>query len=148
MKYYKSTTNKEYTIDGKIIPRVDTKNWLVVKDSEALESNKVIASLIKHGQVVVTKQEPESMKQVTAQNAAAQLALENSELRKKLEEAEAKARVANTPTSKALKDAEKKYSELEAEAKAELQKQADRIAELEAQLQQTQTATNEGEGKE
>ena len=135
MKWLKSTTQKTYLIDGKKIPACVTPDneYLALSDDGyvTLKKNKVIASLIEGGAVLVTDVEPMSpSKQASVlTQEKALLIKENTELKEKLKEAEDSSalRAELDSTKSELASLKKKYAALEKEAK-------ETIAELEAQL--------------
>lgn len=66
MKWLKSTTQKTWTVNGKIIPACVTphNDYLKVEDSEyaAMSKVPVVASLIKVGGILVLSEEPAELK--------------------------------------------------------------------------------------
>lgn len=65
-RWLKSTTQKAYTVQGKIIPPCVTSDnrWLKITESEysAMKAMPVISSLIKAGGILVSIKEPEELK--------------------------------------------------------------------------------------
>lgn len=65
-RWLKSTTQKAYTVQGKIIPPCVTSDnrWLKITESEysVMKAMPVISSLIKAGGILVSIKEPEELK--------------------------------------------------------------------------------------
>lgn len=144
MKWLKSTTQKTYLIDGKKIPACVTPNndYLALSDDAytRLKQNKVIASLIEGGAIIVTDVEPMSpTKQASVlTQEKALLIKENTELKEKLKAAEDNSamRAELDSVTAELKESQKKYKALEKEAKETIANLNSEIAELKAQLGQ------------
>lgn len=124
MKWLKSTTQKSYLINGKKIPQCVTPNndYLALSDSAFVEfkKNKVIASLIEGGSILVTDVEPQSPTQQASSltKEKALLIRENTELKEKLKKAQDNSAVqVELDTTKAeLEALKEKYAQLEKEA--------------------------------
>lgn len=92
MYYIKSTSQKTYVVNGKIIPACVTpeNDYLVVDSAFVTEIKKmpVIASLIRNGNILILDKEPEelknSIKGLSSSNA--ELIATNTELQKQVEE--------------------------------------------------------------
>lgn len=92
MKYLKSTTQKAYTVNGKVIPACMTpgNKTLVVDDSEwfQISAQPVIASLIKAGDILVMDEDPNVREDTEARNQVAELKAQNTLLTEKLKQLE------------------------------------------------------------
>lgn len=92
MKYLKSTTQKAYTVNGKVIPACITpgNKTLVVDDSEwfQISAQPVIASLIKAGDILVMDEDPNVREDTEARNQVAELKAQNTLLTEKLKQLE------------------------------------------------------------
>ena len=132
MKWLKSTTQKSYMLDGKTVPPCVTKDnaWLPLTDKDYGEfiKNRVIASLMEGGAIIVTEKEPLSTTQQISSltNDKARLIKENTELREQLKAKE------DTVSKSEYEALAAKYEALEKEANEELAKRDAKIAELEA----------------
>lgn len=77
MKYLKSTSQKAYTVNGKVIPACITpgNKTLEVDDSEwfQISTQPVIASLIKSGDILVMDEDPNVREDIDARNQVAEL---------------------------------------------------------------------------
>lgn len=140
MKWLKSTSQKTWTIAGKIVPACVTphNDYLCLKDEEyhAIAKRPVVASLIKNACILVLDQEPAELK-----NSVEALQGSNAELQAKItqQEEEIKQLKAGTPDVAAIR--EEAQAEIKAEAVKELQEkqtlidqQAEEIKELKKQL--------------
>lgn len=144
MKWLKSTTQKTWTISGKVIPACVTahNDYLKIDDSEFthLSGAPVVKSLITAGAILVLDSEPAELKNSVAalQGNNAALTAEITQLREQLKAKEAELQAASSKKSTDV-DIEKikaeAQEEIKAQAIAELQEKDDRIKELEAQLQ-------------
>lgn len=131
MKWLKSTTQKTWTVNGKVIPACVTPNnsYLVLDDNDYSEIKDVpvIKSLIKAGGILVLEQEPAELK-----NSVEALQGSNAALTAKITQLEEQLKAAGDVDIEAVK--EEAVKELKEEAIAELQEKDNRIAELEKQL--------------
>lgn len=142
MKWLKSTTQKTWTVNGKIIPACVTphNDYLVIEDEvfNTISNVPVIKSLIKAGGILVLSEEPAELRNSVSalQGNNAALTAQVTELQMQLKAKEAELKNASKRQSKV--DVEKIKEEAQAEIKqqaiAELQAKEARIAELEAQL--------------
>ena len=143
MKWLKSTTQKTWTVNGKIIPACITSHndYLIVDDSTYTEISKipVIKSLIKAGGILVLGEEPTELKNsvdaLQGNNAA--LTAQVTQLQEQLKVKEAELKVASSKKSTKVdieKIKEEAQAEIKAQAIAELEEKEARIKELEAQL--------------
>lgn len=135
MKWLKSTTQKTWTVNGKVIPACITphNDYLVVDDSEytTITGTPVIKSLIKAGGILVLNEEPAELKNSVSslQGSNAALTAEITRLKEQLKTAGKK------PTRTEIeKIREEAQAEIKAQAIAELEEKEARIKELEAQL--------------
>lgn len=135
MKWLKSTTQKTWTVNGKVIPACVTphNDYLVVDDSEytVITGTPVIKSLIKAGGILVLNEEPAELKNSVSslQGSNAALTAEITQLKEQLKTAGKK------PTKAEIeKIREEAQAEIKAQAIAELEEKEARIKELEAQL--------------
>ena len=137
MKWLKSTTNKSYTVNGKVIPPVITPDnkYLQLEDSEyqILLKNAVVASLVKGGYILTTDTEPVTTDKTKLIASNEGLQARNRELEAQLEAAQKEAEAYKTQLEnggdEALKAAKAETEALRAEATQELQ---DMQAKLEA----------------
>lgn len=143
MKWLKSTTQKTWTINGKVIPACVTahNDYLKIDDSEFthLSGAPVVKSLITAGAILVLDSEPAELKNSVAalQGNNAALTAEITQLREQLKakEAELKAASAKKPAKVDIeKIKEEAQAEIKEQAIKELEEKEARIAELEAQL--------------
>ena len=143
MKWLKSTTQKTWTVNGKIIPACITSHndYLIIDDSTYTEISKipVIKSLIKAGGILVLGEEPTELKNsvdaLQGNNAA--LTAQVTQLQEQLKAKEAELKVASSKKSTKVdieKIKEEAQAEIKAQAIAELEEKEARIKELEAQL--------------
>ena len=135
MKWLKSTTQKTWTVNGKVIPACVTphNDYLGVDDSEyaTITGTPVIKSLIKAGGILVLNEEPAELKNSVSslQGSNAALTAEITQLKEQLKTAGKK------PTKAEIeKIREEAQAEIRAQAIAELEEKEARIKELEAQL--------------
>ena len=135
MKWLKSTTQKTWTVNGKVIPACVTphNDYLVIDDSEyaTITGDPVIKSLIKAGGILVLSEEPAELKNSVSslQGSNAALTAEITQLKEQLKTAGKK------PTKAEIeKIREEAQAEIRAQAIAELEEKEARIKELEAQL--------------
>ena len=132
----KSTTQKGYTVQGKVIPPCVTSDnkWLKMTESEYSEIKRmpVIASLIKAGGILVTVKEPEELKNSVEglKGSNAELIAINTQLQEEI---------------KALKSGDgddsvtkRELADLKKEAKAELQAKQKALDEALAKLAEYQ----------
>lgn len=131
MKYIKSTTQKSYVANGKIIPACVTpgNKTLELSDSEWFQivQQPVIASLVKSGDLLVLEEDPNVKEDIVARNQVAELMAKNTELEEKVKILESQtSRDTGTnveaETAKAEADEWKqKYEELKKQAVKELE---------------------------
>lgn len=92
MKYLKSTSQKAYTVNGKVIPACITpgNKTLEVDDSEwfQISSQPVIASLIKAGDILVLDEDPNVKEDIVARDQVAELKAQNTELTERIKQLE------------------------------------------------------------
>lgn len=92
MKYLKSTSQKAYTVNGKVIPACVTpgNKTLEVDDSEwfQISTQPVIASLIKSGDILVMDEDPNVREDIDARNQVAELKAQNTELTERIKQLE------------------------------------------------------------
>lgn len=141
MKWLKSTTDKAYTAQGRVIPPSTQKPLAVNEDVyKKITEMPVIKSLIRNGGILVLDKYTDVSPNVTEQTRALQtLQAENSKLADRIRELEAQPKADTKSSSKALKtaqaeaeEAKAKLAELEAKYAA-LEKEAnEKIAELSA----------------
>jgi cell division protein FtsB len=129
MKWLKSTTDKSYTAQGKIIPPSNSAP-LAVSDSlyESIASMKVIASLIKTGGIIVLDKYNDPQVSSSEQFKLQQLQTENTKLNDRIRELES----SQTPTEVAEKAA--RFDELKAEAEQTIASKDAEIEKLKAEL--------------
>lgn len=140
MKYLKSTSQKAYTVNGKVIPVCVTpgNKTLEVDDSEwfQISTQPVIASLIKSGDILVMDEDPNVREDIDARNQVAELKAQNTELTERIKQLEQQgqqgdrkaAKMANADLKAANSDLTAENEKLKAELE-ELKKQA--VKELE-----------------
>lgn len=129
MVWLKSTTQKEWVINGKIIPRCMTKDnqYLNLSDTEYnnLLSIPVFNSLVKASAILVLHQEPaeirNNIQNLNASNA--ELVARNTELQTRVAELEKKVR----PAVDVEKIKEEAVASLKEEAVKELQEKQDAL---------------------
>lgn len=92
MKYLKSTTQKAYTVNGKVIPACITpgNKTLAVDDSEwfQISAQPVIASLIKAGDILVMDEDPNMKEDIEARSQVAELKAQNTVLEERIKQLE------------------------------------------------------------
>ena len=92
MKYLKSTSQKAYTVNGKVIPACITpgNKTLEVDDSEwfQISTQPVIASLIKSGDILAMDEDPNVREDIDARNQVAELKAQNTELTERIKQLE------------------------------------------------------------
>lgn len=138
MKWLKSTTQKAWTVQGKVIPPCVTPDnrYLVIEDSEYATISKfaVVASLIKAGDIIVLSTEPAELKNSveSLQGDKASLMAEVTRLQEQLKAQEKKLAVTSSIDVEKIK--EEAQAEIKAQAVAELEEKEARIKELEALL--------------
>lgn len=133
MKYLKSTSQKAYTVNGKVIPACITpgNKTLAVDDSEwfQISTQPVIASLIKAGDILVMDEDPNVREDIDARNQVAELKAQNTELTERIKQLEQQGdRKANAEMKTENADLKAENEKLKAELE-ELKKQA--VKELE-----------------
>lgn len=142
MKWLKSTTQKEWTIQGKTIPACVTphNDYLVLNDSDyaTISDIPVIKSLIKSNAIIVLDHEPSELK-----NSVESLQGSNAELTARIKQLEAE--LAAKPDVEAIKaqaaaEKDAALKELDEKASAIIAEKDARIAELEAQLAKKKAA--------
>lgn len=135
-RWLKSTTQKAYTVQGKVIPPCVTSDnkWLKMTESEYSEIKRmpVIASLIKAGGILVTVKEPEELKNSVEglKGSNAELIAINTQLQ---EEIKALKSVAGDDSV-----TKRELADLKKEAKAELQAKQKALDEALAKLAEYQ----------
>lgn len=137
MVWLKSTTQKEWVINGKIIPRCMTKDnqYLNLSDTEYnnLLSIPVFNSLVKASAVLVLHQEPaeirNNIQNLNASNA--ELVARNTELQTRVAELEKKVR----PEVDVEKIKEEAVASLKEEAVKELQEKQDALDAATAEIE-------------
>ena len=129
MKWLKSTTDKAYTAQGKIIPASNSAP-LAVSDSlyESIASMKVIASLIKTGGIIVLDKYSDPQVNSSEQLKLQHLQTENTKLNDRIRELEA----SQTPAEVAEKAAQ--FDALKAEAEQAIANKDAEIERLKAEL--------------
>lgn len=137
MVWMKSTTQKEWVINGKIIPRCMTKDnqYLNLSDTEYnnLLSIPVFNSLVKASAILVLHQEPaeirNNIQNLNASNA--ELVARNTELQTRIAELEKKA----GPAVDVEKIKEEAVASLKEEAVKELQEKQDALDAATAEIE-------------
>ena len=137
MVWLKSTTQKEWVINGKIIPRCMTKDnqYLSLSDTEYnnLLSIPVFNSLVKASAILVLHQEPaevrNNIQNLNASNA--ELVARNTELQTRIAELEKKA----GPAVDVEKIKEEAVASLKEEAVKELQEKQDALDAATAEIE-------------
>ena len=136
MKWLKSATSKTWTVEGKIIPAVDSGNYLQLDEQtyNSIVKRPVIASLLKAGGILSFDEEPAELKNsiegLTKSNI--DLVQENRKLLKKVQELEQTAKN-NAPVDIEAIKAEAQ-EEIKAEAVKELQVMQDQLDEKDKQI--------------
>lgn len=135
MKWLKSTTDKSYTAQGKIIPSSNSAP-LAVSDTvfESITSMKVIASLIKTGGIIVLDKYRDPQADSSEQRKLQQLQSENTRLADKVRELEA------SKPSTEVEEKAAKFDELKAEAEQALSAKDTEIDALKAEAEQALSA--------
>lgn len=137
MKWLKSTSQKAWTVMGKVIPPCLTPDnrYLEVDNSTytSISSVPVIKSLIKAGDILVLSEEPAELKNSLSslQSNNAVLKTQVTQLQEELKEKEQYLEAARLNTEKIKEEAQ---AEIKAQAVAELKEKESRIKELEAEL--------------
>lgn len=137
MKWLKSTSQKAWTVMGKVIPPCLTSDnrYLEVDNSTytSISSVPVIKSLIKAGDILVLSEEPAELKNSLSslQSNNAVLKTQVTQLQEELKEKEQYLEAARLDTEKIKEEAQ---AEIKAQAVAELKEKESRIKELEAEL--------------
>lgn len=143
MKWLKSTTQKTWTVNGKVIPACVTphSDYLKIDDSEftKISGTPVVKSLISAGAILVLSEEPAELKNsvdaLQGNNAALMAQVTQLQEQLKAKEAELKAASAKKSTKVDIeKIKEEAQAEIKEQAIRELEEKEARIAELEAQL--------------
>lgn len=135
-RWLKSTTQKAYTVQGKVIPPCVTSDnrWLKMTESEYSEIKRmpVISSLIKAGGILVTVKEPEELKNSVEglKGSNAELIAINTQLQEELKALKSGAGDDGT--------AKKELADFKKEAKAELQAKQQALDEALAKLAEYQ----------
>lgn len=140
MKWLKSTTDKSYTAQGKIIPPSNATP-LAVNDAlyTQIVSMKVIASLIKTGGIIVLDKYNDPQSNSTDQHKLQQLQLENTQLNDKIRKLEA-----SQPSTEVVEKAAK-FDELKAEAEQTIASKDAEIESLRAQLAEAKKSKTSAE---
>lgn len=129
-RWLKSTTQKAYTVQGKIIPPCVTSDnrWLKITESEysAMKAMPVISSLIKAGGILVSIKEPEELRNSIEglKGSNAELIAINTQLEEKIKIMESNSGV----------DVEAIRAEARAEAQKDLQDKQQALDEALAKL--------------
>lgn len=137
MKWLKSTSQKAWTVMGKVIPPCLTPDnrYLEVDNSTytSISSVPVIKSLIKAGDILVLSEEPAELKNSLSslQSNNAVLKTQVTQLQEELKEKEQYLEAARLDAEKIKEEAQ---AEIKAQAVAELKEKESRIKELEAEL--------------
>lgn len=134
MKWLKSTTDKSYTAQGKVIPPANHAPLAVSEDVYAkITDMAVIKSLIKTGGIIVLEKytDPTSV----SNNKLAVLKEENTKLQAQIKALEAS------------EDKAKKFDELKAEAEQTIADKDAEIESLKAQLAEAQKAKKSSKAK-
>lgn len=137
MKWLKSTSQKAWTVMGKVIPPCLTPDnrYLEVDNSTytSISNVPVIKSLIKAGDILVLSEEPAELKNSLSslQSNNAILKTQVTQLQEELKEKEQYLEAARLDTEKIKEEAQ---AEIKAQAVAELKEKESRIKELEAEL--------------
>lgn len=137
MKWLKSTSQKAWTVMGKVIPPCLTPDnrYLEVDNSTytSISSVPVIKSLIKAGDILVLSEEPAELKNSLSslQSNNAVLKTQVTQLQEELKEKEQYLEAARLDIEKIKEEAQ---AEIKAQAVAELKEKESRIKELEAEL--------------
>lgn len=137
MKWLKSTSQKAWTVMGKVIPPCLTPDnrYLEVDNSTytSISSAPVIKSLIKAGDILVLSEEPAELKNSLSslQSNNAVLKTQVTQLQEELKEKEQYLEAARLDAEKIKEEAQ---AEIKAQAVAELEEKESRIKELEAEL--------------
>lgn len=133
MKWLKSTTQKTWTVNGKVIPACVTahNDYLKIDDSEftRLSGTPVVKSLITAGAILVLDSEPAELK-----NSVAALQGNNAALTAKITQLEEQLKNAETASVDIEKIREEAQAEIKEQAVSELQAKEEEIARLKAQL--------------
>lgn len=142
MVWLKSATQKEWVINGKVIPRFSTpdNSYLRVSDSDynAMVSKPVFKSLVLSNSVIVLQKEPSELKnnipslkssnaQLVAQNAALQAELEKLKKSSSVDVEAIKAEAQEAIKAEAVKELQEKQDALDA-ASAEIEKLKKQLA--------------------
>ena len=137
MKWLKSTSQKAWTVMGKVIPPCLTPDnrYLEVDNSTytSISSVPVIKSLIKAGDILVLSEEPAELKNSLSslQSNNAVLKTQVTQLQEELKEKEQYLEAVRLDAEKIKEEAQ---AEIKAQAVAELEEKESRIKELEAEL--------------
>ena len=137
MKWLKSTSQKAWTVMGKVIPPCLTPDnrYLEVDNSTytSISSVPVIKSLIRAGDILVLSEEPAELKNSLSslQSNNAVLKTQVTQLQEELKEKEQYLEAARLDAEKIKEEAQ---AEIKAQAVAELEEKESRIKELEAEL--------------
>lgn len=117
MIYVKSTSNKEYIIEGKRIPNVKATKYAEFTNGEwrGAEKIKVVQSLIKHNDILVATETPSSMKNPGEElkKALSAKTAENTKLQKELEELRTEALTAIAEKDKEIEALKKENASLQ-----------------------------------
>jgi predicted RNase H-like nuclease (RuvC/YqgF family) len=140
MRWLKSTTQKTYTANGKLIPACVTprNEWLKVTEPEyhELKSIAVIASLIKAGGILVTTKEPAELRNSLEglKDSNAELIARNTQLEEEIKQLKSTSSTDDVEAVKKearqeLKDKQKALDD----AKAEIERLQQLLAEKDAE---------------
>lgn len=140
MKYVKSTTQKSYVVEGKIIPACITPKNEVLElgDDEwfVISQKPVIHALVNSGDLLVMDNNPNLQEDTEARNQVAELRAKNTQLEAQLQKLQAAAK-----PSAEQEDWKAKYEALQKEAIEELTK----LKEENEQLKASQTSEKDDE---
>ena len=149
MVWLKSTTQKEWVINGKIVPRCVTKDnrYLSLSDTEFnnMLAVPVFNSLVKANAILVLHQEPAEVRN-NIQNLStsnAELVARNTELQARVKELEKKA--GNTVDIEKVK--EEAVASLKEEAVKELQEKQDALDAATAEIEKLKKQLNKAKSK-
>lgn len=153
MRWLKSTSQKSWVINGKVIPQCVTphNDYLKINDSEYNEMHKrpVFASLERNGCILVLAEEPAELKNSVEalQGDKAALIATNTvqaetikQLEEQLKQSKAAVDVAAAIKAEAEADKQKALQELDEKASGIIADKDREIAELKAQLQRAEAA--------
>lgn len=137
MYYIKSTSSKEYVLNGKRVPKVDSNKYLELNTAEynSIMQNRVVASLKTHGDILVLDTMPESMKN------------DPSKIKQNLAELTSQNTALQAELATLRNNSSKELEALRKEALEELDKKDKEIARLNKELEVTQKKLTKAEVK-